>query len=309
MELRILTPEDRFLKAIDFNFEEIRQELSLRLEKYKNLVYTDEQIKEAKTDRATLNKFVAAIEAKRKEIKLTCMEPYMAFENKIREITAMVEAPCSEIDKQVKAYEEKQKDEKKAVIEGVYAELINDLKEILPLKKLWNEKWLNVTYKLSSITEEISEQILAVQNDLQVIETIESEFKLQTKDKYLQTLNLSAALAEKARLEESARKLKEYEAEQQRKRQEAEEKRILEEKERQIQRTGSVVSVGEVMAQKVNVESELAEQLVEAANNAPIPEPEPILEQLDFRVWVTLEQKRLLREFLINCNIRYGRVD
>ena len=34
-----------------------------------NLVYTADQVKDAKNDRANLNKFVEALESKRKEIK------------------------------------------------------------------------------------------------------------------------------------------------------------------------------------------------------------------------------------------------
>ena len=45
-----------------------------------NLVYTADQIKDAKKDRAKLNKFVTALEDKRKEIKKQVMQPYTAFE-------------------------------------------------------------------------------------------------------------------------------------------------------------------------------------------------------------------------------------
>lgn len=307
MELRIITPDEAFLKAVEFNHEEIKQELALRLEKYMGLQYTDEQIKEAKTDRATLNKFKEALENKRKEVKALCLEPYEKFEARIKEIVAMVEQPISEIDKQVKGYEDKQKEEKKLVIEGVYAESIGDLKEILSLKRLWNDKWLNATYKLSNITEEIVKAIEKTASDLVVIGQLQSEYELQIKDKYLQNLDLSAALAEKTRLEEQAKKLTEYEAEQHRKKLEEAERRIQEEKLRQAK----IAAVTPVVKEVVPVQPEVLAykaQMELVGAGAAATEESPV-ETLDFRVWVTKEQKLALRDFLIANNIKYGRVE
>jgi hypothetical protein len=302
MELVILTPEEQFLKAIEWNHEQIKNELAVRLEKYKGLTYSDDQIKEAKSDRATLNKFKTAIEDKRKEIKKTCLTPYEVFESKVKEILALVDEPINEIDVQVKAYEEKQKDEKKLVIEGVYQELIGDMKEILPLAKLWNEKWLNTTYKLSNVTEEISMAIDKVRNDLQVIDTIEGEYTLQVKDKFLQTLDLSVALKEKTRLEEQAKKIKEFDREQHQKKMAEAEKIIQAEKERQAK--------VDAMKQNQNINPVPAQEVI-------LPQPvaaevkvevEEQLEQIDFRVWVTKEQKQALKQFLIETKIKYGKV-
>ena len=51
MELRV-SPVT-FPEVIDFNFEELRTEITVRVERYTNLVYTEEQIKEAKSDLAS----------------------------------------------------------------------------------------------------------------------------------------------------------------------------------------------------------------------------------------------------------------
>ena len=62
MELVIYTPQEGdFIREISFNHEEIMQELAVRLEKYNGLVYSERNIKDAKADRATLNKFKEAI--------------------------------------------------------------------------------------------------------------------------------------------------------------------------------------------------------------------------------------------------------
>ena len=72
MELKIYNPqEEGFLKEIDWNYEELKTEIQGKANDYMNLVYTADQVKDAKKDRANLNKFVEALESKRKEIKKT----------------------------------------------------------------------------------------------------------------------------------------------------------------------------------------------------------------------------------------------
>ena len=55
-------------KEIGFNFEELKAELSERLEYYNGLVVTETTIKEGKAERAKLSKLREAVEAKRKEV-------------------------------------------------------------------------------------------------------------------------------------------------------------------------------------------------------------------------------------------------
>ena len=68
MELKIYNPTmDNALKHIDWNFEELKKEVTEKANMYKSLVYTDENIKEAKADRAALNKFSKALNDGKKD--------------------------------------------------------------------------------------------------------------------------------------------------------------------------------------------------------------------------------------------------
>ncbi len=213
MELVILKPtDDQYIKAIEFNDEEIKKELALRLSKYEGIVYSESEIRDAKTDRATLNKFKEAIDTKRKEIKKKVLQPYEAFETKIKEIIAMVDKPINFIDSQVKSFEDKSKEEKKKSINDFYDSNIGEIKDLLPFQRLFNEKWLNSTVKLKEIESEIIQKRDTVTKDLEVIKTLKSEFELQIKDHYLRTFDLSGALAEKSRLEDQKNKLNQFES-------------------------------------------------------------------------------------------------
>ena len=76
MELKIYNPQDDgFVQKIDWNFEELKAEITSAAQEYETSVYTDETIKSAKADRAKLNKFVDALNAKRTEIRKQLLKP------------------------------------------------------------------------------------------------------------------------------------------------------------------------------------------------------------------------------------------
>lgn len=205
MEFKLINPasENGFIQAIEFNFDELKTELSTRLEKYNNLTYTEETIKQAKDDRAGLNKFKEAIETRRKEIKNLCLKPYNDFEAKVKELTGLIDQPILAIDSQIKNFDNQRIEAKRVDITDFFNSAIGDLKEILPLKKIFNPKWLNATYKMTNIQKEIVETIGKVNGNLSVIGDLKlnPNLALQVKDKYLQTLDFGLAMAEKTRLE------------------------------------------------------------------------------------------------------------
>lgn len=57
MEFRLINPtEDGFLRRIQWNKEELEAAVRAKIAGYENVVYTEENIKAAKNDRAQLNK-------------------------------------------------------------------------------------------------------------------------------------------------------------------------------------------------------------------------------------------------------------
>ena len=48
--------ENQLPSVIDFNFEEIKAELTEKLSQYNNLIVTEDSIKSAKSDKESLNK-------------------------------------------------------------------------------------------------------------------------------------------------------------------------------------------------------------------------------------------------------------
>ena len=202
MELKIYNPseENGFLKAIEWNYEELKSELSQKLEDYKGLVYTEEQIKEAKADRAKLNALATAIDSKRKELKKQCLQPYEAFEAQIKDLLALIKEPVSLIDTQIKDFEEEKKKKKleevKALFEKLKTEAGEEL-EFISFEQVFEDRFLNASTSLKQVETVINNIFNSVKCNLKTIAELK-DYTFEATEVYKETLNLNTAL-EKAK--------------------------------------------------------------------------------------------------------------
>lgn len=327
MEFRLINPtEDGFLRRIQWNKEELEAAVRAKIAGYENVVYTEENIKAAKNDRAELNKLIKAIEERRKQVKNIINEPYAVFEAELKEITALINEPVALIDQKVKAFEEKQKEEKKAAIKATYDENIGDLAEVLPFEKIFDSRYLNQTYKLATAQKEIVDKIDTVKTDLETIDSLDSKYKLNAKDVYIKTLDLSKALAENKRLADLEEKLeadKRRKAEEEAERKRQEEIRKQKEAEEQAKREAEVEQtepqseIGKVIG---SIErSAFSQAIAREAQAAPTeqavdpfaPKEEPKQEKkyrVRFFADGTKEQLGQLIAFMNENNIKYGKI-
>lgn len=303
MELKILSPQEgNFVKEIRWNNEELKAEIAEKMQEYKSIAFTEETIKEAKADRAKLNKLRTAFEDERKRIKKLCMAPYDEFEKQVKELIALIDEPIRLIDGQIKEVEEQRRIEKKGKILEFYEENIGTLKGVLPFEKIFRSEYLNATKSMKSITEEMQALIDRVNADLDTIEGFGSKYELQIKDAYLKTLDLSAAMQEKARLEEVERRLAERKQEEQRKEAERAAREAAE-----AQSRSQVKQIPPIQNAQPEVQAEKAEEGETISQQADKQQPQ--LFQMDFRVWGTKDQIMGLRQYLIENKIKFGKVE
>lgn len=301
MELKILSPQEGgFVKEIRWNNEELKAEIAEKMQEYKSLAFTAETIQDAKKDRAKLNKLRTAFEDERKKVKKQCMEPYEKFERQVKELVALIDEPIRLIDDQIKEVEEQRKIEKKGKVLEFYESTIGPLRGVLPFEKVFRPEYLNATKSMKSITEEIQVLIDRVNSDLDTIEGFGSIYELQIKDAYLKTLDLSTAMQEKVRLEEVDRRLAERKQEEQR--------RTEERAAREAAKTQGRSQVDPVDATQT-ARPEKQSEKPEEEETARQTEKQPQLFQMDFRVWGTEEQIMGLRQYLIDNNIKFGKVE
>lgn len=215
MEIQILTPtQAQPLPPIQWNYQEVKQWISDGLTRYKGVVYTESQIAEAKKDRAQLNKLVQAIEVKRREMKQLYLQPYQNFEAEANELIGMVKEQAAEIDTQVKAYEERRREEKLEKIKTeLYAPMIDGLGDLVPYEKLHDPKWLNVTCSVGTIGAEMARKIEGIVAGLEAIDKmgLAPNMASRIKGVFLKKFDLAAAIAEKERIEQMEASLRQYE--------------------------------------------------------------------------------------------------
>lgn len=308
MQIEIYTPtHGQPLPPVEWNYEAVKQWISDGLAAYEGRVYTEDTVAEAKRDRANLNKLSKAIEDKRKELKSVYLTPYNSFEAQAKELVAMIKKQSDAIDAQVKAYDQKRRDEKLEKIKTeLYAPMIGDLAELVPYQRLHDPKWLNVTVSMGAVSEALAEKIERITAGLTALDklSLPEDVAGDVKSVFLRNFDLAEAIAEKDRILDERERMVRYLAAQSAARATQEDREEMtppvEEKPSETQKVGT----GEIQepsswghendkeAQETGVGKNAAESLM----------------QLDFRVWVTHSQMMALREFLVSNNIKYGKV-
>ena len=290
MELKIYNPQDDgFLQKIEWNFDELKAEITAAAQDYEVSVYTDDTIKQAKTDRAKLNKFVDALNAKRTEIRKQLLRPDEQFGLEIKELTGIVQKAIDNIDSQVKDYERRQREEKTEKVRDFYDANIHDIGEYLPFEQVMKPEYANASKSMKSIKEEILELIQKVDEGLAILSEVDSPYAGDMKEVFLKTYDIGAAMAERNRLETQEQKQKLYAEEQARKKAEREAK-LKAEAER-------------VMAAGARTAAPAGED--------PHPDPEqqeePVYEMC-FRVYGSKPQILSLRDFMKAQGIRFEKI-
>lgn len=169
---------------ISFNLDSLKESLSSEMEKYKNLVVTEDTVKESKKDLATLRKARKELNDRKIEVKKSFMEPYTRFEDEVKEALSIIDEPIAMIDAQVKEFEEKAKEEKKAHCRKVFDDTVGDLADYISFEKVFRAEWLNASFKDRDIIGEIEVKKIQVKNDLNAIRMLNSEIEDDLMNNY-----------------------------------------------------------------------------------------------------------------------------
>lgn len=271
-------------EAISFNYEELKNEISEKCKLYEAMVYTDEKIKEAKQDKANLNKFKKALNDERIRREKEYMVPFNEFKAQVNELIAIIDQPIAAIDSQVKTYEEKQRAEKLEKIKEYFAEA-NEY-DWLNLEMIFDSRWLNASVSLKKVKEDITEILKTIAGNLVTLSNL-PEFGFEATEVYKETLNINSAIEKAQRMAE----IQKAKAEAEEKRRQEEEARKKAEEEAKLQKTLMTPSEEPAPVQQ--------EAIPESA--------EPEREWISFKAFVTREQALALRNFFIENGIEFGR--
>lgn len=323
--------EGEFLKHIEWNKEQFMERVASVTEQYEGLTYTDEQIKDAKSDRAGLNAMKKEISDRRIQVKKAVMEPYTQFEKEVAEVVALIEKPIAMIDAQIKEYDERVKGEKKQALKEYFEEIAADLERVLTFDRVFDQRYLNATVSLNKAKTDIKDKVERVNTDLNTLNSLEAEYRMFARDVYVKTLDMSKAMAEISRLQE----LKKQEEERIRKEEEAkaakaaaEEKaaesvpepvEVVQKSEKTAQNTAGITQKEEV-APHENEKVESGEKTVltggmsidtpdTTAGAKKVAEEDTKQYKASFTVYGTKAEIMDLKQFMIEHKIKFGKVE
>lgn len=102
-----------------------------------NIVLTDENVKQVKSDLAAARKVTNSLDAKRKEIKKSILSDYETFESQIKELCGIISEAEDTLRSKVRDMEEREREEKRDQIFDIWE------------KRAWN-------YKIPDLLDEIA---------------------------------------------------------------------------------------------------------------------------------------------------------
>jgi lysyl-tRNA synthetase class I len=191
-ELQVLVKQN--LGSIEFNYEELKQNLADMMALYKDAVVHEDTIKPYKDEVAALRNMKKALSDRRIAVKKEYMKPCDEFEAKVKDLNEPIDEVIDLITKQLDDFEEKRKEKKKQEVLSVYNELIGELKEYLPFTKIYNSKWENVSFKIKAVREELAQVIQSTDQSIQTIQAMNSEAVSKALEQFKSDLSLTNAI-------------------------------------------------------------------------------------------------------------------
>lgn len=292
-----LVVSEKTLGSLTTNAIQIRDMVKAALPMYDIYNYNDENIDQAKKDKAALNKAAKALNAKRLEIEKEFMKPFGEFKEIVNETVRLIGECSAKIDMVVKQNEQQYKDKKltdiRTYFDGMNANLVD-------FKKVFKEAWLNKTVSMKAVCTDIDLILKRIDQDVETLRTFGVDFDV-LRTYYMDTLNIASTIQYANRLKEQRERAKAAEearikAEQEKKA--AEEAQMKEEAERAKQN-----SVNPFARARQHVTNE-SPAFVEQAKAL-----EPELLTRTFTVTTTRENIIALGDFMNDNNIDFDKIE
>ena len=316
--------EGHFLKSIGWNKEQIKEAVVNITEQYRGLSYTEEQLQEAKADRAKLNAIKKDISDRRVQVKQALLEPYEKFEAEVAEVVALIDEPIAMIDKQIVAYEEQTKKEKRQALEDFFEKSMVDIPVRITFDTIFNPKWLNRTASLSSCKKEIKKAIEDIVTDVSAIRSsLSGKYSVYAEEYYMKReMNLSKALSEANRIQEMDKKAEEEEQKRAKIEEEAKIQREMETQQAREHQNSPQQGVLMVEHEQFTTydEKDALNRKIRNSTDIPIPQKteEHIQQQIPaeekiyksaFMVRATKAKLMMLRDYMVQNGIEFSKIE
>ena len=270
------------------NYSAVIAAVRERVKQYEGLIIPETAIAEAKTEVADLRKTAKKASDLRIAIKKEHEAKIAQTIQQLKDITDIYTNAADHIDSQVKKYEKKAADEKKAEIETYFNGAVGKLAPYLSIATIWNPRWLNKTYAIESIKEEIDQAVTTAISGMRAILEMHTPHEATLLRLFFSTLSLNKVMEEKEKLDEQLAEIERMKAERERERAEKE----------PMPQIATHLPQETISVSHSTVEPPKAENVIQ---------DEYKRYTLTFRVTGTKPQILTLREFLVSNNIEFQR--
>ena len=151
--------------SIEWNKEQAIKEAKEIMSKYEGIVFTEEDLPQAKKEIATLRKVSKEINAQALAIDKELTNPVKQFRNEVKEVKAIVDNGIEYINEQVKTFEEAMKQDRKNEIMSF------DEWESIKEYHAFDESWLLKKWTDKLLKTEFSDILYSINKELEAIKT------------------------------------------------------------------------------------------------------------------------------------------
>ena len=172
-------------------------------------VVDENNYKQAKTDRASLNNLVKVVSDKRKQVENDVFAQWLQDKKDIMQVEKTIKAASDKLGDGINEVDNAEKELKRNQIKELWTNMTNDK---YPFDLVFEERYLNKTVKNKEIEESLSNKFMKAEEQLSFIEASLPEDELQAEQViqlFCKTLDLSKATERINEIKEAKAKLQE----------------------------------------------------------------------------------------------------
>lgn len=186
---------EQALPAVEWNRAEVAAWLEEKISCYRGRAYNPEDLKDAKRDRAEVNKIEKELAAAQKRIQELYKAPVNEFVAQMKEFHYMAQQVSDAIDVQIKRAEETQRDQRREQLRQTFAENVGDeLGQLLTFDRLLDGRWLNKSVSASTAQRELLVKLESVRVSMEDLRAMCGEDFEEIQRVYLKNLSLNEAV-------------------------------------------------------------------------------------------------------------------
>jgi hypothetical protein len=178
---------EKSLGSLTTNAKQIKALIEQMLPRYDIASYNDDNIEQAKKDKAALNKAAKLLTSKRIEVEKEFQKPFEEFKNTVTETVRLISECSQKIDTVVKQNEQIYKDKKEADIEEYFN---SGNANLIDFRKVFNPSWLNKSASITSVKRDVDAVLARIDKDIKGLESF-PEDKDVLVTFYKDSLNIS----------------------------------------------------------------------------------------------------------------------